>query len=155
MAKHKYKFKQVKDYLTDLGLLRFSGTYKHDETLIVPEFIKKMFTQSYRFPATYEVETAKQQCPQGACRSLGDIYRTVRHYYPEAKLSEVLKTLKQMLMNGEIGSIICPDVKCRVWGSWGGFAGTEDEFGFDYSDMKEYEGDEDFGKDNNLRKINL
>lgn len=107
----------------------------------VKMFLKTFFTEYNREYSTRHLNK-RLQCHLGRRRSLGDLYRIVKHYYPKATLKEVLRVLYVELPEELKGFRIsfCSEIKRKVfYYSYfrNTFVGnTRDEFGITPNEYK-------------------
>ncbi|MFA9239458.1 MAG: hypothetical protein ACEQSQ_06155 [Candidatus Paceibacteria bacterium] len=123
----------------DLRLLNF---YKKDLPPTLQEFLKKFFEEYNNNFNTIYVESKKEQTSIGRRRSLGDIYKICKYYYPSCNLRDVIQilytTLPKAFKTG-FRTSFCNTIKKRVFyyesGSPNGIYNTNnlDEFGYLYT----------------------
>ena len=88
------------------------------------------FLRSNRRYATLYLNN-KLQCPKGKDRSLGDIFRIAKYYYPSCSFIEVRRLI---LKNRNMAGHYCRNINRRIyailpgWNKYG--IGSRDEFGF-------------------------
>ena len=123
----------VEQFILSKGLLTADPAFPMGVS--VEEFVKPLTTRT--FPET----SGNEECDKGKRRSIGDLYRTLHTYNPNIPLSELLVELKKNIRAGLITSIICPDIKKRVYDKHWDFSDLRwgrvntDEFRLDHSDM--------------------
>lgn len=110
------------------SLLKLRG-YKHSKQPL-KDFIRWLLsTGAEKFDTMYL--NNRLQCRRGSFRSLGDIFRICKYYYPDTTFTEVRRLLlKTMEMRGHF----CSEVEKRVYSTQYGWKslsiGDIDEFGF-------------------------
>lgn len=100
----------------------------------VNEFLQYFFT-IYNGECITVDKRGRITCKEGKRRSLVDLYRICKYYYPTVTLKEVKEALWNLPFGIDV--FICPDIRRRVHrrnaGTWGSIAyNNADEFGWDY-----------------------
>jgi hypothetical protein len=117
--------------------LRLEATLlKSIRKLTLRDFLIRFFKEFNNERATIFVESHATQTEVGKRRSLGDIYRICKYYFPEITLKELMQLLYIDLMAVEgFRSSKCGQIRKRVWyysnGSSNGLlnTGDTDEYG--------------------------
>lgn len=128
--------KLIVDYqneLDNLPKLRFKNqNYPFDDLIefkgTLLEFLVEFFGYFNRYFNTYSIN--ERQCTPNRRRSLGDIYRICKTYFPDCTLAEVLECLIWLLNNRRIGASRCTDIKKFVF--------HRDSYVFKPKDILEY-----------------
>lgn len=109
--------------------------YTHDERLTLIDFIYLFFVKLNDKFSTVDPENDDYLiCHSGRSRSLGDIYKICKYYYPTTTIEEVKELLLDFGTN--LVGHFCNDIDRRVysikakWRNWGSYGDhREDEFG--------------------------
>jgi hypothetical protein len=89
------------------------------------EFVKEYF-KHYR-PATIQVNRKLETiCRPLANRSILDLYKLTKHYYPDFTLKELLSILELLLRDGKIFAFKCYQVNRLVFYTSHGYGNYED-----------------------------
>ena len=109
------------------SLLKLQG-YKH-KPMSLKSFLRWFLRNGYKYRSLYL--NNRIQCKKYHYRSLGDIFRICKYYYPAASFIEVRRlVLKSEYLRGHF----CGDVKRRIYAihpMWERYSiGKYDEFGF-------------------------
>lgn len=121
--------------LEEIKPLRIRGVLKKRKDS-VEEFLKKFLSDWNNEKETIYVEDGLQQTDPGRRRSLGDIYRIIRYYYPRHGLKRVVAALRKLVEEEDgFRSSYCHTIHKRV------YYFDEDENGgyFDEEEEDEYE----------------
>lgn len=103
---------QVEKELNQLPILVIEG-YIFDQTLSLSDFILKFIdTLNIRYQTT---DNAGHTEATGKHRSLGDIYRVCRSYYPNVTLLEVYDAINTLWAECKIKTLKCPTISKRVY----------------------------------------
>lgn len=99
--------------------------------LTLEQFLVKFFKEYNNERNTIFVESRATQTEMGKRRSLGDIYKICKYYFPEITLKELMQLLYVDLMSMEgFRSSKCSQIRKRVWyysnGSSNGLLNTGD-----------------------------
>ena len=86
-------FKEIESQINKCDDLRLNKFYKKDLPLTVKEFLINFFTNYNNNHSTIYVNNKKEQTSISRRRSLGDIYKICKYYYPDVTLDEVVKLL--------------------------------------------------------------
>lgn len=109
------------------SLLKLKG-YKH-KNIPIKSFIEWFLRDGHTYASLYL--NNKLQCPRRHHRSLGDIFRICKYYYPAANFIEVRRLV---LKSKGLAGHYCGDINRRIYGispRWKRYAiGRYDEFGF-------------------------
>lgn len=108
-----YTFKQIKDYLKAQPEIKFEGIERDQYKL--SEFLEKLLTFNNSFNTLYL--NNKIQTERKKRRSIGDLYRIVRYYYPNVKIVTVYRALLKQISEGKAISSICIATSMRVYRS--------------------------------------
>lgn len=120
---------------------------KRNENLT--EFLVKFFTKFNLENDTIFVDSEEIQTAMGKRRSLGDIYKICKYYYPKCTLEEVMRLLYNQTSPlfqaiPTFRSSYCSTINKRVWyvGSQGAISeilntSTNDEYGNNYNTYKQ------------------
>jgi len=94
-----------------MNLLYFKEYKRQDIT--IKEFLKLFFTKLNPNYNTLFVKNNQIQCSYGKQRSLGDIYRITKYYYP----SVTRKKVKNILLSfqDKLVGHWCPDIHKRIY----------------------------------------
>lgn len=138
-------FSEIQDQLDELPPLRLRGVLKkRSETL--EEFLVKFFNKFNDERVTIYVGNSHEQTSTGKRRSLADIYKICKYYYPKVTLEMVQKALVKIMKDKSVPrfrSSYCHTINKRVW-----YVGDEtknsavydqtspDEFGLKYNDWQ-------------------
>lgn len=124
-------FEQVEAFLLKQGLLCL-----HTDVVLNAVEGKEVlwFLQNNNLFDTFFATTNERQIYRSKRRSIGDIFLTLRYYFPTITLQEVHRQLNNSDGEG-FGGQICPDINKRVWRtSYGDISHIGwDEFGFTYT----------------------
>ena len=129
-------YKSLRNQLDSKSKLRLSG-YQHNPDMPYSEFIQKLLAEYNKQCPTYDVDTAELQCQSARNRSLEDIYRIVKNYYPNLRLRTIYTTLLE-----NSGSMICSSIKRRTYREkeyWSNHDVTPDEHGWGPSNIPSIE----------------
>jgi hypothetical protein len=135
---NKYSFYDIEQWLLKKGLLRMENELSTDLSLY--EFIKHFLSTYWRYCTIYVRNGRPQQT--GSARSIGDIYRVCKYYFPKVSLVEVYNVMIRLIKEKRISSNICGTVHKRVYEShtdslpstYNSFSGAStDEFGVDFT----------------------
>ena len=106
------------DYISKLKLER----YNHDASLSLEQFLVNFLRNTnIAFNTIYSTGTREGQIQttHGRRRSIGDIFKICRAYYPECTLADVANILYQKHTStgslNFVGSLICSQINKRVW----------------------------------------
>jgi len=135
------KLGRVVDMYNDHTYLKSPIIYLRDDIkdhhFDTNEFLQYFFTLYNHECATFNSKTGKQQCDQGRRRSLIDLYRICKYYYPLVTIKDVKEALWNLPFGMQV--FICPDVRRRVHrrempsNHHGAITyNNADEFGWDY-----------------------
>lgn len=86
--------------------------YNHEEQNS-EQFMRNFFikyNQEY-----YTMDGAKAICGPKLARSLEDIYRIVKNYYPKITLRTIMKTLANFHVEENVKTLFCGQIKKRVF----------------------------------------
>ena len=143
--KQKQKHKELKilsGQISEERDIRIQGVLKkREETL--EEFLIKFFTKWNIEKNTIYVDNEKIQTQSKRRRSLGDIYKICKYYYPRCTLRQVAVLLYSTLSKKVPGfrSSYCWTINKRVWykGDHTGFYNKtqEDEYGMSTKDWED------------------
>lgn len=143
---HKYSFKEIKKHILSEPLLKVEGVTTVPET--IKEFLDLFLNDWNRSSRTLYLNNIAQT-QKGRRRTMSDIYRIVRHYYPDAKLSEVYRAIVELIEENRICSAFCEVVRGRVYRGTmastyqkgeGFFNSTPtDEYGIDFSQYPQFD----------------
>ncbi len=86
-------FKEIEDRILAVKDIRLAKFFKRDLPKTVKEFLINFFTTYNNDHATIYVDGKDVQTTTGRRRSLGDIYKICKYYYPNVTLTEVVKLL--------------------------------------------------------------
>lgn len=94
--------------------------YIHDPKLSLQDFLINFFkTYNLTYATLYKTGTraGDVQTEARKRRSIGDIFKIVKEYYPSASLADVAKVLYIDLLNfnGFVGTLKCRQINKRVW----------------------------------------
>lgn len=133
--KNTQTFEQVEAFLIKQGLLHFVTHLTYGTEIINCIFTKgnevKEFLVYNNVNRTYTIDNVSQ-CYPNCRRTIGDIFRTLKHYCHYITLEEVHTQLNNC--DGSFGCIICGDINKRVWRTSYTYinCGVLDEYGFQY-----------------------
>jgi hypothetical protein len=103
--------KEIRKECEEQGLLHLAH-YRHNSSLTIEQWLKKFLNE-----LNYEKDTlnAEEEIDTyaGKRRSLGDIYRIARTYYPKLKLKELASTLYSI--RNEFHYSLCNTIKKQVF----------------------------------------
>ena len=85
--------KEIKNKILAVKDIRLAKFFKRDLPKTVKEFLINFFTTYNNDHATIYVDRKDVQTTTGRRRSLGDIYKICKYYYPNVTLTEVVKLL--------------------------------------------------------------
>src|SRR3990167_6286523 len=127
---------EQQEVLLQHPLLRLHDNYVHDPTTSLTNFIKNFLRDFRNFYKTYKTtQRENPQCNAGKLRSMIDIFRICRWYYPDCTLRQVREYL---LSSSTIKTQICNLIQRRVFWDDGKSSGSvlnmydKDEFGLDF-----------------------
>jgi hypothetical protein len=106
----------ITEQLNNLPGIRVQGLLKkREETL--KEFLIKFFTKWNHTKPTVFADSKAVQTPAAKRRSLGDIYKICKYYYPKTNLKQVRNLLYTTLHNEvpRFRSSYCNQIHKRVW----------------------------------------
>ncbi len=118
--KPNFILKEIKEYQKELdkqNLLYLSEHFKSDSFLGIDlkRFIKDFLYSYNKSNTTRSCPYGYQQCDRNRRRSLGDIYRICKYYYPNITLLQVLKVLIDLLNSRKIGTCFCGTIRKQVY----------------------------------------
>ena len=103
--------KEIRKECEEQGLLHLAN-YRHNSSLTIEQWLRKFLNElNYEkdtLNANEEIDTSA-----GRRRSLGDIYRIARTYYPKLKLKELASTLYSI--RNEFHYSFCNTIKKQVF----------------------------------------
>lgn len=86
-------FKEIEDRILTIKDIRLAKFFKRDLPKTVKEFLINFFTKYNNNHPTIYVDSKDVQATVGRRRSLGDLYKICKYYYPNVTLTEVVKLL--------------------------------------------------------------
>lgn len=140
---HKYSFSKIKEHILSQGsLLKFEGISKNDlPEKNIDDFMSRFFYYNAKYRTVYAANGAGQT-PANKRRSVADIYRIVRYYFPNASLTKLYKRLTQLVKDNVISSAFCEVIGKRVYRKRDGYENTSffngtmtDEYGVDFEEF--------------------
>lgn len=114
------RFEKAEKKLFAMSLLRFKGLFKkHALKGGLQSFLSQFFRRNDEYNTIY-VASGKQQSNLsgdtiGSSRSIIDIYRITRYYFPNVKLIDILAYLYKEAKDKCISTHVCSDVRRRVY----------------------------------------
>ncbi len=144
---HKYSFKEIKEYLMAQPELKFRDL-DSVEGIKLKDFLKNFFSIYSERHVTIYAKNGVTQTAHGRRRSIGDIFRITKYYYPKVRLTTVYKEMLLNIQRYKFFSYICAETKLRVYRDTtrevygkGGFFNSEpiDEFGVDFTEFEEFD----------------
>ena len=144
---HKYSFKQIKEYLHAQPELKFRDLDSL-EGVKLKDFLKNFFSLYSENYITIYAKNGVTQTARGKRRSIGDIFRITKYYYPRVALTTVYKEMLLNIQRYKFFSYICGDSGLRVYRDTtrqvygkGGFFNSfpTDEFGVDFTEFEEFD----------------
>lgn len=131
-----YTIKQIKDYLKKLPEIKFHDLEKEDLKLSV--FLENILI----YCKNYDTVTLNNtiQTKRGTRRTVGDLYRITKYYFPRIGLTTVYKSLLKLCAEKTAVSAICQATGTRVYryDKGNGYFNSEatDEF---YTNLTQFE----------------
>jgi hypothetical protein len=131
---------EIEEELLSKPLLKFNRI--GDLDLDLKDFIILFFVGLNKYFTTVEVESGNLRTNRNKRRSIGDVYRIVKHYYPEVTLPELFTKMDNIFGREEgFRSSYCTTINKRVYyysrldGSIVNLT-TRDEYGLTYDDWR-------------------
>lgn len=128
-------FAKMEAYLDKKDDLYFQDVTSFQSTNTIDAVLECLQINNEHY--TLFVSDNTTQCRYFKRRSIGDIYKIVKHYLPDTKIEEIKKGLEYHCNNSKLMTLICPDIHKRVWRyvrySGGKFCSYNmDEYGLTY-----------------------